>query len=166
MQTLKAPFSAVRTFWADDQRRRTLMWVIFALSVAVIAVGAFLAITGQIDYRSKSKDVDKIDAQIDALTAQYPKKIDEADGKLKPDLTGASQAEIDLIAQMLAPMKQQERQFLNDRADAFNQRSTGIRIIGFGVIGLAFAYLVKPDPKKPEEDAAAPDLPAPGGSDT
>ena len=153
MQTLKAPFSAIRSFWADDQRRRTLMWVIFSLSVAVIAVGAFFAITAQNDYMHRSDDIDAIQKQIDAINAPYPKV--EVNGVLKPDLREASPEEQQMIGQLVMPLDTQRRRLDNERVDAFNQRSTGIRIIGFGVIGLAFAYLVKPEDHKP--DAAAED---------
>jgi len=160
MDTLKAPLEAVRSFWANDQSRRTLMWVIFALSLAVIAVGAFFTITNQIEYMHRSDDIDAIQKQIDAINAPYPKI--EVDGQLKPDLRDATDEEQQMVAQLVMPLDTQRRRLANERVDSYNQRSTGIRIVGFGVIGLALAYLVKPEPKKPDADETAPDLPAPG----
>jgi hypothetical protein len=82
----------------------------------------------------------------------------EVNGQMQLDLSQASQED----QMMLALVKREELQAQNRRADAYNQRSSGIRIIGFAVLGFALAYLVTPERKRePAPDDASPVPPSP-----
>jgi hypothetical protein len=128
----------VRAFWSDRARRKTAMWVLGALSVLILVYGIYMAVGAQRDYMKLSDKVDNMSKQIDAFLSRYP--TSEVDGVVKPDLRDATQD--DLL--VLAMLNRNERQVKNERADAFNQRSAGLRLMGVGIIGLALAFLVAP----------------------
>jgi hypothetical protein len=148
MKPIASFFRSLRDFWANDQQRKTLMWVIAAVGTVVLVYGVVQIVQGQIDYQHRSDDLDKTRLQITAFEAQFPTGTDAA-GVIKPDLSTATQDQL----LMLATFKKQERDAENKRIDAYNKRAIGIRIAGVGVIGLALAYLVSPTPKKPETPA-------------
>jgi hypothetical protein len=160
MKRIASFFHSLRDFWANDQQRKTLMWVIAAVGAVVLVYGIVQIAQGQIDYQHRSDDLDKVRQQIAAFEAQFPTGTDP-NGVVKPDLSTATQDQL----MMLATFKRQERDAENRRIDAYNKRQIGIRIAGVGVIGLALAYLVSPTAKKPhaapesESDQPPSDLP-------
>jgi hypothetical protein len=158
MKRIRSFFRSLRDFWANDQQRKTLMWVIAAVGALVLVYGVVQIVQGQLDYQHRTDDLHKATAQIDAFEAQFPTGTD-ANGVIKPDLSSATQDQL----LMLATIKRQERDATNNRIDAYNKRAIGIRIAGVGVIGLALAYLVSPTGKKPdaepEADQPPPELP-------
>ena len=131
------------------------MWVIAALGALVLVYGVVQIVQGQIDYQHRTDDLHKATAQIDAFIATFPTGTDSATGEVKPDLTGATQDQL----LMLATFKRTERDAENNQIDAYNKRAIGIRIAGVGVIGLALAYLISPTGKKPETPAPESDQP-------
>lgn len=145
MKQIVSLFQSLRDFWADDQQRKTLMWVIAAVGALVLVYGIVRIVQGQLDYQDRTDSVDNMKAQIDAFTALFPTAADK-DGVIKPDLTSATQDQL----MTLATLKRQEHEAKNNRIDAYNHRQNGIRIAGIGVIGLALAYLVSPTGKKPD----------------
>jgi hypothetical protein len=153
MKPIASFFRSLRDFWANDQQRKTLMWVIAAVGALVLVYGVVQIVQSQIDYQHRSDDLDKARLQIAAFDAQFPTGTD-ANGVVKPDLSNATQDQL----LMVATLRRQERDAENNRIDAYNKRAIGIRIAGVGVIGLALAYLVSPTPKKPD---AAPDADQP-----
>lgn len=160
MKQITSLAGSLRGFWASDPQRKTLMWVIAAVSVVVLIFGVFQIVQGQLDYQDGSDQLDDVAMQINAFTSKFPTGTD-SDGTIKPDLTTATQEEL----MMLATFKRQELEIKNERVDAYNARATGIRIAGIAVIGFALAYLVAPTGQKPdavkEADQPPPDdLPA------
>ena len=156
MQPITSVFNAFRAFWANDQQRKTIMWVIAAVSLVVTAYGLFQIADGQLEYMDLSDQLEKTTDGIDAYVAQFPTA--EVGGETRPDLTGATQEEL----MILATMKREERETTNERVDAYNQRAIGVRIAGIGVIGLALAYMFAPERKrqdKVQDSAANPDQP-------
>jgi len=82
----------------------------------------------------------------------------EENGQMQLDLSKASEED----RMMLALIKRDELQTRNLRADAFNRRSLGIRIIGISVLGFALAYLVAPERKRglvPDDSGPVPPSP-------
>jgi flagellar biosynthesis/type III secretory pathway M-ring protein FliF/YscJ len=155
MQKIQSSIRPVRAFWANHQQRKTVMWVLLALSVLVLVFGAYMAIDGQRRYMKGSDDVKSVQKRLSQLELPY---MVEQNGQTQLDLSKATQEE----QMMLAMVKREELQAKNRRAEAFNQRSTGIRIIGLAVMGLALAYLVAPERKRePAPDSTSPIPPSP-----
>jgi hypothetical protein len=146
MTQIASFFHSIRHFWADDQQRKTLMWVVAALGALVLVYGVVQIVQGQIDYQHRTDDLHDATAQIDAFIATFPTGTDPTTGEVKPDLSGATQDQLF----MLATFKKQEREAKNNQIDAYNERAIGIRIAGIGVIGIALAYLISPTGQKPE----------------
>jgi len=120
--------------------------------VLVIAYGVFTTIDGQREYNKQSDKISDIVKRRETFTEQFPTA--EVDGEIKPDLTNATQTDLMFVAMLRRDENDAQRQ----QVDADNQRRTGVRVIGLGVIGLALAYLVLPDRKSrssSEEVAAA-----------
>jgi hypothetical protein len=150
MQPLKSFLRSPRDFWANRQNRKTVMWVIAAVSLFMIVYAVLQIVPAQLDYMDLSDELEQKNDQIDAYVAQFP--TSEVDGVIKPDLTNATQA--DLL--FLATMKREERETFNRRVDAINERALGVRIAGIGIVGLALAYLVAPESKGPEAASVPP----------
>jgi hypothetical protein len=150
MQPLKSFFRSPRDFWANSQNRKTVMWVIAAVGLFMIAYAVLQIVPAQLDYMDLSDELEQKKDQIDAYVAQFP--TSEVDGVIKPDLTNATQA--DLL--FLATMKREERETFNRRVDAINERALGVRIAGIGIVGLALAYLVAPEGKRPQAASVPP----------
>jgi hypothetical protein len=129
------------------------MWVFASFAVAILAFGAYTAIDAQRDYMKISDEIDEISAKMDAYTARFPTAV--VDGEEKPDLREASQDEL----MILAMQERDKREASNRRVEPDNRRREGLRIIGFGVVGLALAYLVSPGSKPPASEL--PDSGAP-----
>ena len=138
MTQIASFFHSVRSFWANEQQRKTLMWVVAALGALILAYGIVQIVQAQIDYQHRTDDLHKATAQIDAFIATFPTGTDSTTGEVKPDLTGATQDQL----LMLATFKRTERDAKNSQIDAYNKRAIGIRIAGVGVIGIALAFLV------------------------
>lgn len=131
------------------------MWVLLALSALVLVFGAYTAIDGQRRYMKGSDDVKSVQKRLSQIEQLY---MVEENGEMRLDLSKASQEE----QMMLAMVKREELQAKNRRAEAFNQRSSGIRIIGIAVMGFALAYLVAPERKRvPAPDSAGTIPPSP-----
>jgi hypothetical protein len=155
MQRIQASIRPVRAFWANHQQRKTVMWVLLAVSALVLAIGAYTAIDGQRQYMKRADDLKSVQNRLSQLEQQY---MVEENGQMQLDLSHASQEE----QMMLALVKREELQAQNRRAEAYNQRSTGIRIIGFAVLGFALAYLFAPERKhEPAPDDTSPVPPSP-----
>jgi flagellar biosynthesis/type III secretory pathway M-ring protein FliF/YscJ len=155
MEKIRSSIRPVRNFWTDRQQRKTVMWVTLAISVVVLAFGTYTAIDGQRQYMKVSDDLKDVQIRLTQIEQQY---MVEKDGQMQLDLSNASQEE----QMMLALVKREELQTRNRRAEAFNHRSSGIRIIGIAVVGLALTYLVAPERKRePVSDATNPIPPSP-----
>jgi flagellar biosynthesis/type III secretory pathway M-ring protein FliF/YscJ len=155
MEKIRSSIRPVRKFWTNRQQRQTIMWVLLAVSVLVLALGAYTAIDGQRRYMKSADDIKSIQNRLSQLELPY---MVEENGQMQLDLSNASQEE----QMMLALVKREELQARNHRADAFNQRSSGIRIIGIAVVGFALTYLVAPERKRePASDTTNPVPPSP-----
>ncbi len=157
MHRIKSTGSAIRSSWNDAQQRKTLMWVFVAIGVLIIGYGVYTVVNAQLEYMDRTDEIDKATDRIDAFVQQYPTA--EVDGETKPDLRDASQEDV----MFLATLERAKLDAQNNRVDADNQRRTGVRIVGVGVIALALAYLVTPDRKpepEPEADGESSDPPA------
>ena len=152
MKLVKTVYSAIQSFWANSQQRKTITLIIGSFSIALIAFGGYQIIDGHREYNDRTDELDEVTAQIDIFVGQYP--LVERDGEMTHDLTDAS----DTDKQYLALLHTRERTIYNNRVDAENQRNSGIRLLGIGVIGLALAYLVLPENiTQPEESSEASD---------
>ena len=149
MRQIKSTASTLHNVWADPQQRKTLMWVIAAIGLLIIGIGVYTIIDGQLEYMDRTDEIDAISDRVDGFVQQFP--TTEVDGETKPDLRDATQEDV----MLLAVLEREKREAKNNRVDADNQRRTGVRIVGIGVIGLALAYLVAPD-RKPDP-VAEPD---------
>jgi flagellar biosynthesis/type III secretory pathway M-ring protein FliF/YscJ len=155
MEKIRSSIRPARDFWTNRQQRKTVMWVLLAVSVLVLVFGVYTAIDGQRQYMTSSDDIKSIQNRLSQLELPY---MVEENGQTQLDLSQASQED----QMMLALVKREELQARNHRADAFNQRSTGIRIIGIAVVGFALTYLVAPERKRePASDATNPVPPSP-----
>jgi hypothetical protein len=155
MTQIASFFHSIRSFWANEQQRKTLMWVVAALGALILVYGVVQIAQGQIDYQHRTDDLHKATAQVDAFISTFPTGTDPKTGEIKPDLSGATQDQL----LMLGTFKKQERDATNNRIDAYNKRAIGIRIAGVGVIGIALAYLISPTGNKPETPDAESDEP-------
>ncbi|MEP0763274.1 MAG: hypothetical protein HRF48_11125 [Chloroflexota bacterium] len=139
MQTLQRLIAALRDFWANRQQRRTVMWVLGAVGVLVVAYGAYTYVDARREYN-------RIEDGKDRFLATFPTA--EVQGELQPDLTEASQTDLLWLA------LQRRNQ---DKAD---QRSNqGIMFTGIGIVVLGLAYLVAPTGKpavSPDDGAPPP----------
>lgn len=150
MHSLNSFLHSTRDFWANSQNRKTVMWVIAAVSLFIIAFAVWQIVPAQLDYMDLSDQLEQKQDQIDAYVAQFPTA--ESDGEIKPDLTNATQE--DLL--VLATMERTKRETHNRRVDAHNERAQGIRLAGIGIVGLALAYLVAPERKRPDAASVPP----------
>lgn len=137
MQTIQRLIATLRTFWASRQQRRTVMWVLGAVGVLVVAYGAY-------NYVDARREIDRIEEGKDRFLAAFP--TTEVEGEMQPDLRDASQTDLLWLA------LQRRNQ---DKAD---QRSNeGMMYAGIGIIVLGLAYLVAPTGKAaPSPDDGAP----------
>lgn len=127
MQTLQRLIAALRDFWANRQQRRTVMWVLGAVGVLVVAYGAYT-------YVDARREIDRAEDRKNEILAAFPTV--EVEGEMQPDLRDASQTDLLLLA------LQRRNQ---DKAD---QRSNqGIMFTGIGIVVLGLAYLVAPTGK-------------------
>lgn len=157
MRQIKSTASTLRDVWADTQQRKTLMWVIAALGLLIVGYGVYTIVDGQLEYMDRTDEIDEIQDRIDGFVQQFP--TTEVDGETKPDLRDATQEDV----MLLAVLEREKRDTKNSRVEADNQRRTGVRIVGIGVLGLALAYLVAPE-RKPDDPAEVGDEPtAPPG---
>ena len=155
MQKIQSSIRPIRAFWANHEQRRTIMWVLLALSALVLVYGAYTAIDGQRQYMKGSDDVKSVQKRLTQLELPY---MVEENGQTQLDLSKATQEE----QMMLAMVKREELQAKNRRAEAFNQRSSGIRIIGIAIMGFALAYLFAPERKRvPAPDSTSSIPPSP-----
>ena len=53
MKPIVSFFHSLRDFWANDQQRKTLMWVIAAVGAVVLVYGVVQIVQGQIDYQHR-----------------------------------------------------------------------------------------------------------------
>lgn len=145
----------VRTFWADHQQRKTVMWVIAAVSLLILAFGAYTAGRAELNYRDLS---DKLKKKLAEQTQFLQQFMVQQNGQTTPDASKITQAD----QMILIKLKQDEIKIKNDRVNAYNQRSSGLRIVGFGMFGLALAYLLLPERKRePEPDETSEVPPSP-----
>ncbi len=158
MKQVNAIVKKIREFWANAQHRKTVMWVIGTFSIALIAFGGYIAINSHREASDLSDKLDEITNQIDAVVEQYP--VVERDGEMTHDLTNAS----DVDKQYLALLHTRERSTYNERVDAQNERTSGIRLIGVGVIGLAIAYFFAPEAQKQSETVTTSETSSPEDS--
>lgn len=154
MQQIHSLTRSLRTFWTSAHQRRRVVWVLAAIAVAVMAVGAYLIISGQREYSRLSDKLDDIETRRAAFDQLFP--LTEVDGEMVPDLSEASQSDLMFIAML----RRDENIAQREQIDADNERRQGVRFIGYGVIVLALAYFFKPENKaQPAPDTAEPGAP-------
>ncbi len=154
MQQIHSLTRSLRTFWTSAHQRRRVVWVLAAIAVAVMAVGAYLIISGQREYARLSDKLDDIETRRAAFDQLFP--LTEVDGEMVPDLSEASQSDLMFIAML----RRDENIAQREQIDADNERRQGVRFIGYGVIVLALAYFFKPEYKgQPAPDTAEPGAP-------
>lgn len=129
MDTIRRAIAALRAFWANRQQRRTVMWVLGAVGVLVLAFGAYT-------YLDARNEINDIEARKDRFLAAFP--TTEVDGEMRPDLRDASQADLLWLA------LQRRNQ---DKAEV--RRSRGVMGVGLGLLTLGLAYLVAPTDERP-----------------
>jgi hypothetical protein len=117
------------------------MWILAGMALMVVVYGVYTTIDGQRKYHNLSDKIADIVKRRETFTQQFPTA--GVNGEIKPDLTNATQSDVMFIAML----RRDENDAKAQRVDADNQRRTGVRLIGIGVIGLALAYLVLPDRK-------------------
>ncbi|MCZ7539905.1 MAG: hypothetical protein M5U29_08345 [Anaerolineae bacterium] len=137
MQTIQRLIAALRGFWANHQQRRTIMWVLGAVGLLVVAYGAYTYIDARREYN-------RIEDGKDRFLAAFPTA--EVQGEMQTDLSEASQTDLLWLAL-------QRR----NQAKADQRSSQGIMLTGIGIVVLGLAYLVAPTGKP----AASPDDGAP-----
>ena len=138
MPTIQRLIAALRSFWASRQQRRTVMWVVGAVGLLVVAYGAYT-------YVDARREIQRADDKKDEILAAFPTA--EVDGVMQPDLRDASQTDLLLLA-----LQRRNR----DKAE---QRSgQGMMVTGIGIVVLGLAYLVAPTgkPAVPAGDNAPP----------
>jgi hypothetical protein len=132
VQWLKQGVSSVirplRAFWADRGRRRTAMWVIGALGVAVLLFGGYTFIDAQRDYSDLSKKIDK-----------YPH-----------DLT---QANVDVYELQLLGLWRRDR----DKVEATRGKGVMLLGIGLTGLGLAYLLMPGVEPPTHEDPSFVKD---------
>jgi hypothetical protein len=79
----------------------------------------------------------------------------EEDGQTTLDMSKLTQAD----QMMLIVFRQNEIKFKNARTDAYNQRGSGLQIIGVGIFGLALAYIFSPGRKREPKPGEIPPAP-------
>lgn len=129
MDTIRRAIAVLRAFWANRQQRRTVMWVLGAVGVLVLAFGAYT-------YLDARNEINDIEARKDRFLAAFP--TTEVDGEMRPDLRNASQADLLWLA------LQRRNQ---DKAEV--RRSRGVMGVGLGLLTLGLAYLVAPTDERP-----------------
>lgn len=140
MNAIRRAIAALRAFWANRQQRRTVMWVLGAVGVLVLAFGAYT-------YLDARNEINDIEARKDRFLAAFP--TTEVDGEMRPDLREASQADLLWLA------LQRRNQ---DKAEV--RRSQGVMGVGLGLLTLGLAYLVAPTGERPASaDPSAGDAP-------
>lgn len=133
----------LRNFGANHEQRRTLMWVLVAVGVLVVIFGIYQIVTGQLDYMDYNDKIEDAELQVKNFESLFP-TVEDENGELKVDLTEASQDDL----MVLAMLNRDVTNLRNDRVDPDNQRRTGVRIVGIGVLVLAVAYLLLPENKQ------------------
>ncbi len=137
MQTIQRLIVAFRAFWANRQQRRTVMWVLGAVGVLVVAYGVY-------NYVDAQREIDRAEDKKNEILAAFPTA--EVEGEMQPDLRDASQTDLLLLA------LQRRNQ---DKAE--QRRGQGMMLAGIGIIVLGLAYLVAPTGKPaPSFDDGAP----------
>lgn len=127
MKTINTLINFWRSFWADAQLRKTVMWIIGTLGLAILVYGAYT-------YYDANHTINDLDHKADVLRSQYPTV--EVDGEEKIDLRDAPQTDLMLLAM-----------YRRDSQKAEVTRNRGVMFVGIGIIGLALAYLVAPEEK-------------------
>jgi|GEM_PF-2640169 len=124
MDTIRRAIAALRAFWANRQQRRTVMWVLGAVGVLVLAYGAY-------NYLDARNEINRIEERKDSFLAAFP--TTEVDGELRPDLQNATQA--DLLWLALQRRNQEKAEVRQGR---------GVMAVGLGLLTLGLTYLVAP----------------------
>ncbi len=129
MQTIQRLSAALRAFWANRQQRRTVMWVLGAVGVLVLAFGAYT-------YLDARNEINRIEERKDRFLAAFPTA--EVDGEVRPDLQNATQA--DLLWLALQRRNQEKAEV---------RQGQGVMAVGLGLLTLGLAYLVAPTGERP-----------------
>lgn len=152
MPQRRSIFSPVLRFWQNRTQRLMVMSAIMAVSLLVLAFGAFNVLAAQNEMNELEGDQDTIEQQIAVFESKYPQV--ERNGEMVHDLSGASQGDLQVI--ML--LRGEKRQLEQAHADAENDRAAGYRTGVYGLLGLAFGVLVAPEGLK-RHKRPAPDPP-------
>lgn len=153
MRQITPVIHAVRAFWANSQQRKTVMWVVVAVSLLILAFGVYTTVSAQRKYTDNSDKVKKNQANLAQFMQQF---MIVENGQTTLDLSKSTQAD----QMMFVVFRQNEIKFKNARADAYNQRGSGLQIIGVGVFGLALAYVFMPERKREPEPGEAGEIPS------
>ena len=144
----------IRQFLANRKLRRRISLFIALVGLIVVGAGAIMALPAHLEYQDLSDDLDDVNARVVDLQAALSAS---ADGDEEPsDEAALPEATADIFTLQLEAEQEQWR-IKNDRIDAENDRYQGVRIIGYGVVVLAFAYLVLPEGKDEDREEEEPE---------